>query len=141
VPTLVLVGQFDPVAGPALGRDVAERIGPAARWIDFADVGHNVRHFSACGARIAFDFINNPEEALDTACASRKLAIFATKGPAPFTQPGSRTARVLHDREGWVSPGPLLAGVLREWKVDTPRDLAEKLNGSFGAVGIGKVSG
>jgi pimeloyl-ACP methyl ester carboxylesterase len=60
VPTLVLGGQFDPVAGTALGRDVAERIGPAARWVTLAGIGHNVRHFSACGARIAFDFIGNP---------------------------------------------------------------------------------
>jgi pimeloyl-ACP methyl ester carboxylesterase len=79
VPTLVLGGEFDPVAGPALGRDVAERIGPAARWIAFAGIGHNVRHFSACGAQITFDFIGNPDKAPDTACASRMPAIFATK--------------------------------------------------------------
>jgi pimeloyl-ACP methyl ester carboxylesterase len=82
VPTLVLGGQFDPVAGPALGRDVAERIGPAARWIAFAGIGHNVRHFSACGARITFDFIGNPDKAPDTVCASRMPAIFATKWQA-----------------------------------------------------------
>ncbi len=79
VPTLVLGGEFDPVAGPALGRDVAERIGPAARWIAFAGIGHNVRHFSACGAQITFDFIGNPDKAPDTVCASRMPAIFATK--------------------------------------------------------------
>jgi pimeloyl-ACP methyl ester carboxylesterase len=82
VPTLVLGGQFDPVAGPVLGRSVAERIGLAARWVEFTGIGHNVRHFSACGARIAFDFIDNPDEALDTACAGRMPAIFATKGQA-----------------------------------------------------------
>jgi pimeloyl-ACP methyl ester carboxylesterase len=79
VPTVVLGGQFDPVAGPALGRDIAERIGPAARWIAFAGIGHNVRHFSACGAQITFDFIGNPDKAPDTVCASRMPAIFATK--------------------------------------------------------------
>jgi hypothetical protein len=82
VPTLVLGGQFDPVAGPLLGRDVAERIGPAARWIEFAGIGHNVRHFSACGERIASDFIGNPGEVLDTACASRMPPIFTAKGRA-----------------------------------------------------------
>jgi pimeloyl-ACP methyl ester carboxylesterase len=82
VPTLVLGGQFDPVAGPALGGDVAERIGAAAHWIAFPGIGHNVRHFSACGARIAFDFTGNPDEAPDTACASRMPAIFATKRQA-----------------------------------------------------------
>jgi pimeloyl-ACP methyl ester carboxylesterase len=80
VPTLVLGGQFDPVAGPALGRAVAERIGTAARWVTFAGIGHNVRHFSDCGARIAFDFIGNPDQAPDTACASRMPAIFAKEG-------------------------------------------------------------
>jgi pimeloyl-ACP methyl ester carboxylesterase len=79
VPTLVLGGQFDPVAGPALGRDVADRIGPAARWIAFAGIGHNVRHFSACGAQITFDFVGNPDKPPDTVCASRMTAIFATK--------------------------------------------------------------
>lgn len=80
VPTLVLGGQFDPAAGPALGRDVAERIGPAAHWIEFAGIGHNVRHFSACGARIVFDFIGNPDKAPDVACTSRMPPIFAAKG-------------------------------------------------------------
>jgi pimeloyl-ACP methyl ester carboxylesterase len=80
VPTLVLGGQFDPVAGPALGRDLAKRIGPAARWVAFTGIGHNVRHFSACGARIAFDFIGNPGEAPDTTCANRSPAIFAARG-------------------------------------------------------------
>ena len=79
MPTLVLGGQFDPVAGPALGRDVAERIGLAARWIAFAGIGHNVRHFSACGAQITFDFIGNPNKAPDTECASRMPAIFSSK--------------------------------------------------------------
>ncbi len=82
VPTLVLGGQFDPVAGPTLGHDVAERIGPAARWVAFAGIGHNVRHFSACGTRIVFDFIGNPDEASDTACASHVPAIFAAQGQA-----------------------------------------------------------
>jgi pimeloyl-ACP methyl ester carboxylesterase len=80
VPTLVLSGQFDPVAGPALSREVAQRIGPAARWVAFAGIGHNVRHFSACGAQIVFDFIGNPDEAPDTACAGHTPTIFATKG-------------------------------------------------------------
>jgi TAP-like protein len=80
VPTLVLGGQFDPVAGPALGHGLAERIGPAAHWVAFSGLGHNVRHFSACGARIAFDFIGNPGEPLDAMCASHSPAIFTAAG-------------------------------------------------------------
>jgi pimeloyl-ACP methyl ester carboxylesterase len=80
VPTLVLGGQFDPVAGPVLGRAIAERVGAAAPWIEFAGIGHNVRHFSDCGARIVFEFIGDPEATPDTACARRGPAIFAANG-------------------------------------------------------------
>ena len=79
VPTLVLGGQFDPVAGPALGRDVTERIGSPARWVEFTGIGHGVRRFSACAARITFNFIDNPDETPDAACAGRTPAIFAAK--------------------------------------------------------------
>jgi pimeloyl-ACP methyl ester carboxylesterase len=71
VPTLVLGGQFDPVAGPALSRHVAELIGNSARWVEFPLVGHNVRQFSPCGAKIAADFIDHPMQAPDTSCADR----------------------------------------------------------------------
>jgi pimeloyl-ACP methyl ester carboxylesterase len=71
VPTLVLAGQFDPVARPALSRRVAEMIGNNARWVEFPLVGHNVRQFSPCGAKIAADFIDHPAQAPDTSCADR----------------------------------------------------------------------
>ena len=71
IPTLVLAGAFDPVSGPALSRQVAEAIGPNARWVDVARVGHNVRAFSPCGAGIASAFIDRPTEPLDTSCADR----------------------------------------------------------------------
>jgi pimeloyl-ACP methyl ester carboxylesterase len=75
VPTLLLTGQFDPVAGPALSRRVAALIGKNARWIEFPLIGHNVRQFSPCGARIAADFIDHPREAPDASCADRIAAI------------------------------------------------------------------
>jgi pimeloyl-ACP methyl ester carboxylesterase len=75
VPSLILAGQFDPVAGPALSRHVAELIGPNARLVEFPLVGHNVRHFSPCGAKIAADFIDNPAQALDTSCSDRSAPI------------------------------------------------------------------
>jgi pimeloyl-ACP methyl ester carboxylesterase len=71
VPTLVLAGQFDPVARPALSRHVAELIGPSARFVEFPLISHNVRHLSPCGARIASDFIDRPTQTLDTSCADR----------------------------------------------------------------------
>jgi pimeloyl-ACP methyl ester carboxylesterase len=75
VPSLVLAGQFDPVAGPALSRHVAELIGKNARWIELPLIGHNVKEFSPCGARIAADFIDHPLEVPDTSCAARVAAI------------------------------------------------------------------
>jgi hypothetical protein len=59
------------VARPALSRRVAEMIGNNARWVEFPLVGHNVRQFSPCGAKIAADFIDHPAQAPDTSCADR----------------------------------------------------------------------
>ena len=75
VPTLVLSGQFDPVSGPELAGDIAARIGPRARLVVFPRVGHNVRHFSPCGAAIASTFIADPAAPLDTSCADRRPPI------------------------------------------------------------------
>jgi pimeloyl-ACP methyl ester carboxylesterase len=70
VPTLILAGELDPVARPGTAKQVAERIGQAARVIEFAGVGHNVRQFSACGERIAAAFIDEPG-AIDASCADQ----------------------------------------------------------------------
>jgi pimeloyl-ACP methyl ester carboxylesterase len=84
VPTLVLAGQFDPVARPAQSRHVAELIGNNARFVEFPLVGHNVRQFSPCGAKIAADFIDRPAQAPDTSCTDRVAPIrFLPKNQAP----------------------------------------------------------
>jgi pimeloyl-ACP methyl ester carboxylesterase len=75
VPTLVLAGQFDPVAGPSLSRHVTELIGRHAEWIEFPLIGHNVRHFSACGARIVAAFIDHPAQSPDASCAANPASI------------------------------------------------------------------
>jgi pimeloyl-ACP methyl ester carboxylesterase len=75
VPILVLAGQFDPVARPALSRHVADLIGSSARFVEFPLVGHNVRQFSPCGAKIAADFIDHPAQELDTSCTDRTAPI------------------------------------------------------------------
>lgn len=80
VPTLVLAGQFDPNIGPALSRRVAELIGPRARWILFAGIGHNVRRFSACATDIVAAFIDDPKRELDTACTDRAPTIVFQPG-------------------------------------------------------------
>jgi pimeloyl-ACP methyl ester carboxylesterase len=84
VPTLVLAGQFDPVARPAMSRHVAEQIGNNARFVEFPLVGHNVRQFSPCGAKIAADFIDQPVHTPDTSCADRVAPIrFLPKSQTP----------------------------------------------------------
>jgi len=84
VPTLVLAGQFDPVARPSVSRHVAELIGRNARWVEFPFVGHNVRHFSPCGARIGADFIDNPGQVPDLSCVDRNPPIrFVSKTQIP----------------------------------------------------------
>jgi pimeloyl-ACP methyl ester carboxylesterase len=75
VPALVLSGAFDPVTRPSLSQHVAALIGSNARWVEFPRVGHNVRGFSPCGAKIAADFIDNPAQSLDTSCADRAAPI------------------------------------------------------------------
>jgi pimeloyl-ACP methyl ester carboxylesterase len=75
VPTLVLAGHFDPVTRPSISRDVAELIGGNAHWVEFPLVGHNVRHFSPCGAGIAADFIDDPRQVPDASCADRNPPI------------------------------------------------------------------
>ena len=75
VPTLVLAGEFDPVTRPYESQHVAALIGPHARWVVFPRVGHNVRAFSPCGAKIAGDFIDNPARTPDTSCADRAAPI------------------------------------------------------------------
>ena len=71
IPPIVLAGQFDPNASPALSRHIAELIGPHARWIEFPLIGHNVAHFSACAMGIVAGFIARPTETPDTSCADR----------------------------------------------------------------------
>jgi pimeloyl-ACP methyl ester carboxylesterase len=84
VPTLMLAGEFDPVARPSVSRHVAELIGHSARLVEFPLAGHNVRHFSPCGARIAADFIDNPGQAPDASCADRGPPIrFVSKAQMP----------------------------------------------------------
>jgi pimeloyl-ACP methyl ester carboxylesterase len=75
VPILVLAGQFDPVAGLSVSHHVAQLIGANARWIEFPLIGHNVRAFSPCGAKIAADFIDDPARSSETSCADRAAPI------------------------------------------------------------------
>ena len=60
---------------PRLIREVCGQLGKSARLVEFPLIGHNVRQFSPCGARIAADFIDHPAQAPDTSCADRVAPI------------------------------------------------------------------
>ncbi len=69
VPTLILAGQFDPSITPEQSRRVADRMGPKARWVLFAGIGHSVRHFSSCAQQLVAAFVPQPDVRLDSTCA------------------------------------------------------------------------
>jgi len=75
VPTRILQGQFDPNIRPEQSRLVAGLIGKKARWIEFAGVGHSVRHYSPCAASVVAAFIAAPGQDLEAACAVIPLGI------------------------------------------------------------------
>jgi len=81
VPTLILAGAIDPVAEPHESRSIAEIIGGNAQWIQFPEVGHNVRAFSPCARRIVADFIAQPASVLDVSCALHPLPLQFPKAP------------------------------------------------------------
>ena len=81
VPTLILAGAIDPVAEPRESRSIGEIIGSNAQWIEFPEVGHNVRAFSPCAARIVADFIAQPKSGLDVSCALHPLPLQFMKTP------------------------------------------------------------
>jgi pimeloyl-ACP methyl ester carboxylesterase len=70
VPTLILQGQFDPNIQPEQSRRVADHIGSQARMIEFAGIGHSVRHYSPCAAGVVTAFIAAPDQELHTTCAT-----------------------------------------------------------------------
>jgi pimeloyl-ACP methyl ester carboxylesterase len=72
VPILVLQGQFDPNIRPDESRRVVDVLGRNARWVEFAGIGHSVRHFSLCAQRLVATFIAAPYRELDAACATSR---------------------------------------------------------------------
>jgi len=62
-------------------RSIGEIIGRNAQWIEFPEVGHNVRAFSPCARRIVADFIAQPRGARDDGCALHPLPLQFSKTP------------------------------------------------------------
>lgn len=74
----MLAGQFDPNIRPDQSRHVADLIEPNVRWIDFAGIGHSVRHHSPCAQGLVATFIGEPERDQDTTCANGEGAAEAS---------------------------------------------------------------
>ena len=101
VPTLVLAGQFDPNITPEQSRRVADRMGPKARWVLFAEIGHSVRHFSSCAQQLVAAFIAQPDLRLDGTCRwnGQSFRSGATVTIAPTTSPEQFITAVVHGTE------------------------------------------
>jgi len=66
---------------PNHAKVAALEIGGNARWIEFPEVGHNVRGFSLSARRIVADFIAQPQGVLDDGCARHPLPLQFNKAP------------------------------------------------------------
>jgi pimeloyl-ACP methyl ester carboxylesterase len=70
VPTLVMTGSVDPITPPVFARAAASVMGPNARVVEFAHVGHATAAASPCGAELVRQFISQPAAPVDTGCAA-----------------------------------------------------------------------
>ena len=68
IPTLILVGEFDPVTPPGYGETAAASLGNAL-LVRLPKSGHASRN-SACGFALSSAFLAAPETAPDTSCTA-----------------------------------------------------------------------
>ena len=69
VPTLILVGQFDPVNPPEFGQLVTRRLSRSV-YVELPGQGHAAGLAQACGRAIALRFVATPASKPDTSCTS-----------------------------------------------------------------------
>jgi len=86
VPTLLIVGHFDPVTPPSQARQAAETLNNAY-YVEFPTMGHSVTAFSFCPTGIMADFIDNPFEQPNTSCVEREPAIVFLLPGEPIPDP------------------------------------------------------
>lgn len=67
IPTLILVGDFDPITRPSNAIKLKSNI-PSAYLYTFPGTGHGVVFSTACGENIAYDFLKDPYSAPDSSC-------------------------------------------------------------------------
>lgn len=69
IPTLLIVGSFDPVTPPSQAQ-LANQTLTSGYYVEFPYQGHSVTGFSFCATDIMAEFINNPLRAPDTSCVA-----------------------------------------------------------------------
>lgn len=114
IPTLILAGEFDPVAPPEWGLDVDSEL-LNSHFFEFPSAGHVVMTSGACSLGIALAFLRSPGQEPNGSCiAEIGPPTFTTTGPnqitlVPFQEPAFGIRGVVP--EGWVNLG---AGVYGE---------------------------
>ena len=69
LPTLVLVGQFDPITPPILGEMTVSTLRNGTLVV-MPGAGHGIIDANPCGASLGVAFLNQPTEVLDVACVA-----------------------------------------------------------------------
>lgn len=73
VPTLILVGDFDPITRPSHAKQLKNNISSAYLY-EFPGTGHSVAASASCGMEIANNFLNNPFEEPDASCIATMMS-------------------------------------------------------------------
>ncbi len=87
VPTLILVGDFDPITPPAWGQLTQETLANSYLY-EFPGLSHGVTVSNDCPQEIMLDFLSAPTEAPDSSC-------IATLGSLTFVEEETETEDVL----------------------------------------------
>jgi hypothetical protein len=53
-----------------VGAELTERLGPRAQHVVFPGIAHITLGTDECTNQVAFDFVDDPHQALDTSCIS-----------------------------------------------------------------------
>lgn len=97
IPTLILMGEFDPVTPPAYGEQLAAHLGHA-QYFKFPALGHAVttEQSTDCPLKIALSFIADPTALVNSLCLGemKRLAFIA-----PYTVNTEITFDTLTDSE------------------------------------------
>jgi pimeloyl-ACP methyl ester carboxylesterase len=80
IPTLIMVGNYDPVTPPVWGRIAAETLSNST-YAEFIGVGHASIDAGDCPLSIALTFIDDPYAPLDLSCIDTMQIEFVTEMP------------------------------------------------------------